>query len=124
MIDMPAAFQLGSTVYSATRHYADDDSLPLGGVVIDIFDRDDVTTGEKVPCAKTVTLYRGQVRYQVLEVSDLEPGGSHGLIRTDILKQLANQLAADEVKQKAPFLHDDARRAIRRALVEHGAVSA
>jgi hypothetical protein len=120
MIDLPAAFQVGSTVYSRTRHHADDDSLPIGGVVIDIYDRTDQETGETGRYAKTVTIYRGRVLYANIDVDDIEPGASVGLVRSDVLKQLALRLAADEAECRDPFRHDDARRAIQRALINAG----
>lgn len=124
MIDDPAAFQIGSTVYSATRFHADDYTLPLGGVVYDIHDRTDPETGESERCARTVTTYRGRIEYATLPVSDIEPGASRGLIRVDVLKQLVVKLSEDEGRQKEPFLHEDARLALRHALITHGTVSA
>lgn len=121
MIDDPAAFQIGSTVYSASRHHADDDSLPLGGVVVEIFDKpaDDYTPERWV---KTVTSYRGQIVYGTFPVADLQPGQSRGLIRADVLRGLVLELDKDGIKSKDPFKHEDARLAIRHALIGRVAV--
>ena len=121
MTDMPIGFGIGSTVYSATRRWGDEDNgLPLGGVVIAIWNHVDADTGETVAQVRTVTVYRGRIAYHTLNVDDLEPGHSMGLIRRDVLKQLAIQLAKDEVASRDPFKHDAARRAIAHVLADHG----
>lgn len=121
MIETPAAFQVGSYVFSRSRFHADDEHQPVGGVVIRLYDRTNPDTGEVEACCQVVAIWRGRVLYHTIPVGDVEPGASCGLIRPDVLKQLALRLAADEAERKDPFAHDDARRAIHRALIAHGA---
>lgn len=107
---------LGVTVYSKTRYHADDPTLPLGGVTVDTgFDAD---TGEA--WVKTVTVYRGRIVYTTLDESDIAPGASGGLVRSDVLKGVVLQLAEDELRHRDPFRHDAARRAIAQVLAGHG----
>ena len=106
---------LGTQVYSKSRFRADDSTLPIGGIAIEEFADSD---GEMH--VRTVTIYRGRIEYFTLAVFDTETGASGGLIRRDVLKQLALQLSKNELAEKDPFKHAVAKRAIEHVLVEQG----
>jgi hypothetical protein len=98
-----SAPQIGVFVYSASIRHDDGTGeypgTPVGGVVVDRFERPDPLTGELVEQVKTVESYRGRIEYHTLAVDDLEESGSGSHVRKDVLRDLSRMLSADMAKK-------------------------
>lgn len=108
--------QLGVTVYSKTGRHADETSLPLGGIIIDLYA--DPDTGEKL--VRTVTIYRGRPTYHTMPETDIDENASSGLVRRDVLKSFALHLTKDEVRTGDVFRHLHAKTVIAGVLAAAG----
>lgn len=110
---------LGCYLYSKTRYRADDNSLPVGGLVVEVEEWCDDDHRDEFR-VRVVCVHRGRVEYFTLDAGDVEPGASGGLIRRDVIRSFLVALARDEVAQNDPLRHNHARNVLAGVLAHEG----
>lgn len=96
---------LGSYIVSKSRFRADDDTLPVGGLVIDSWDGDDDwLTG----AYRIVGFYRGAIEYFEITADDAATGSHGGAINPPVIRDVLRGIATDISRGGDPLRHTTA----------------
>lgn len=105
---------IGSWVFSKNVFRADDDTLPVGGCVID-----ELVTEDGEIEYRCVEVYRARVVYHTIEKVHAQTGMSDGQIVVRAVRGLLLGLGEDEARSKDPLKHLHAKAVLSGVLAKH-----